>query len=152
MQRAINLLTTGASLDAPYGCSAEQVGQVVFADDAAFVADSVAGLQLMFDVAWAVARASGLTIGVNAKGTKTAWSGGEWRLEGGVHVWHECGADHQIVLPGWPNPILVPYVPLYKHLGTQMEALLRHEITRKRVAARCRSLLGLLGRLGVLNV
>ena len=55
------------------------------------------------------------------------------------------------MLPGWPNPILVPYVPLYKHLGTQMEAQLRHEITRKRVAARCRSLLGLLGRLGVLN-
>ena len=121
--------------------------------DGAMEADSHAGLQLMFDVAWLVARLMGLTIGVNAKGTKTAWTGGEWqRTADGRKEWRACGAEREIWLPGGPEgPIQVPYVTSYKHLGTLMGATVDHSAVRKRVATRCRSLLGMLARLGVLS-
>ena len=39
----------------------------------------------------------------------------------------------------------------YKHLGTRLAVGIDHTLTRRRVAARARSMLGMLGRLGVLN-
>ena len=149
MQDAIEALCDGAKADVPYGCEADAIGDVFFADDGAFEADSVAGLQLMFDVAWTVARIMGLTIGVNEKGTKTAWSGGEWRRSGsGPPAWHPLRGVQQIRLP---DKRVVPFVDSYKHLGTLMEATLNFGATRERVAQRCRSLLGMLARLGVLS-
>ena len=109
----------------------------------------------MFDVAWAVCRAGGLVVGIGKdaegkpKGNKTAWSGGEWRRSGGGEwEWRECGGDRAMRLP---DGRVVPYVPLYKHLGSPLAAQLQHDGVRGRLVKRCRSLLGALGRLGVLD-
>ena len=52
-----------------------EVGQTWFADDGAFCAENMAGLQLWFDVVWVVTRLAGLDLIVKPDGSKTAWSG-----------------------------------------------------------------------------
>ena len=150
LQRAVDALCIGARGAAAHEDAHTQMPMVFFADDGAFCTESLADLQTIFDVAWTVARAEGLVIGIHANGKKTAWSGGEWRRDReGEWRWHECDDACTIRLPDG-REVPRPAEP-YKHLGTRLEVGIDHSLTRRRVAARARSLLGMLGRLGVLN-
>ena len=53
----------------------KEVRDTWFADDEAFLAETVAGLQLFFDVEWVVTRIAGLDLITKPDGSKTAWSG-----------------------------------------------------------------------------
>ena len=104
IQRAVGRLCEGFEYEGQ-----GEVGQTWFADDGAFYAENMAGLQLWFDVVWVVTRLAGLDLIVKPDGSKTAWSGTVY--VGGV--WQP--------ITGWdvmlPNKQIVPQVNKYKHLG-----------------------------------
>ena len=131
-QRATELLVQGFGFVEPGGLTGAGVASVYFADDGAYLASSFEMLQLMFDVSAAVARVTGLDIGIKSDGSKTAWSGTEWRPDGSCHT---CDDGRTIRLQDTRE---VPRVEWYKHLGTQVEARQQHELPRKRCERRCR--------------
>ena len=114
IQRAVGRLSIGYEF-----AGMGEVGDTWFADDGAFLAESIAGLQLFFDVAWVVTRIAGLDLITKPDGSKTAWSGvvklgpiwtpleGKWTIKlpdgkvvpwvGGVgaanHVCQRCAQD-----------------------------------------------------------
>ena len=89
-----------------------------YCDDGAFLASSIADLQMMFDTSWLVCRVLGLSMGVKASGTKTAWSGTYWdgRTEKEITGWEFKLPDQRVI----------PQVRSYR----------RHR--DKRLEARCR--------------
>ena len=87
MQRSITQLCYGYKFTGAAGGT----GQLFYADDGCWLASSMADLQLMFDTAWMVTRALGLSITVNANGKKTAWEGTYW--EGGVEKRRRATSD-----------------------------------------------------------
>ena len=70
LQRAVDALCIGARGAAAHESACTQMPMVFFADDGAFCAESLSDLQTVFDVAWTVARAEGLTIGIHKNGKK----------------------------------------------------------------------------------
>ena len=135
----------GFEFSAPAAAGAQVVPEVFFADDGAFVTGEPRMLQLAFDVVAVMARLEGLEIGIKDDGSKTAWSGLEWR-DGG---WHDCGDGRAYTLL---DGRVVPRNPTYKHLGTMLASMLDHSQVRERVVRRCSGVITALARLGVLNV
>lgn len=105
VQRAVSALCRGYKFEGAAGGTPS----LFFADDGAFQASSLADLQMMFDTCWLVSRVLGLSMGVKASGTKTAWSGTYWKQ----------GVEREI--EGWtirlPDGRTVPQVRSYKYLG-----------------------------------
>ena len=141
VQEAVAGLCTGYRFSA----TKERIPQIWYADDACFMSDDLAGLQLALDTAWVVARVAGLDMQVKEDGSKTAWQGSYWAE----------GVEHQIT--GWrirlPDGREVPQVGGYKHLGTEEKDRWGggQDEARKKAVGKCKQLLGAIGRMGVLK-
>ena len=141
VQEAVTRLCKGFKFAASRG----RIPQIWFCDDAVFMAEDLAGVQLALDTGWMVARIAGLDMQVKSDGSKTAWQGSYW--EGGV--------ERQVT--GWrlrlPDGKEVPQVASYKHLGSPETATWSggQDGARKKVVEKCKQMIGAIGRLGVLR-
>ena len=149
--RAVEWLVAGFQFVSPVGVQRTRTPQGWFADDGAFVVDSLHALQQAFTVASAMARVLGFTVGidVDAKGIptgdKTGWMGSEWRKG----VWTEVSDDVTIRLV---DGRVVPRVQgFYKHLGIRQTPIADWATARQVVSNRCGGIASALSRLGILT-
>ena len=149
--RAVEWLVAGFQFVAPKGVSRTRTPQGWFADDGAFVVDSLRALQQAFLVASAMARVLGFTVGIDAdakgvpNGDKTGWMGSEWR-DG---AWTEMGDDVTIrLIDGRAVPRVKGF---YKHLGIRQTPFADWTTARQVVMNRCGGIASALSRLGVLT-
>jgi hypothetical protein len=148
VQEAIRIMCEGFKFRGAKEC----IPQMWFVDDGAFVADSLATLQLVLDTCWMVTRAAGLKIMI--KGIKkTAWQASYWE------------GDEEKSVEGWqmrlPDGRVVPQVKRekdntrgeYTYLGSEeterwYEA---QEGVKRKVVTFCTKILRMTGRVGVLD-
>ena len=97
MQRTVHKMCKGWTFDQnKTDGTAGTTPELWYADDASFLSDSVAGLQLAFDCCWVVAKICGLRVMVKGK-KKTAYMAVQW--VDGVQRDIEMGDDFGIHLP-----------------------------------------------------
>ena len=141
VQRVVTRTCEGYS----FRTAARATPQLWFADDACFSAQSLAGIQLIFDTVWYASRVLGLTIGVKANGKKTAWSGTYW----------EGGEEREVT--GWtirlPDNREVPQVKSYKYLGGVETSGWkgRYDSTHETIRRKCCQMIRLIGRVPILG-
>ena len=150
-----------------YRFGVEAVPQVFFADDGAFLAEDVAGLQMAFDAVWVAARITGLQIKVKPDGSKTAWMGVYWDGEGkakevsreGVY-WDKKRREERVVegmvgesIMRLPDGRRIPQVSQYKHLGTPMQAMSegRLQPAREKIKSKCKGLISQISKVEALG-
>ena len=142
---------TGAAASAPQG---------VYADDAAYVCQDMASLQLAFDTCWLMAKVCGLSIKIKGK-SKTAYFATYW--EGGIEKDIE-GCEMWLPDDRWvpqilkrpkqpPPPGAGGDVHSYKQLGTELAPgwCGSMEEARSKVVTRCVQVVKLIRRIPVLT-
>ena len=132
------------------------VPSVWYADDAAFLAEDVAGLQMAYDAAWVVARVAGLKIGVKKEGTKSAWMGTYYDAHGIERELdpYTIGVDGKVVpLIQLPDGREIPKVTKYVHLGTPLQSKWegRLQPACDKIVSKCKHWITLIGRIDALG-
>ena len=128
------------------------VPMVFYCDDGAYMAETLAGLQMAFDACWVAARVAGLDVrakpeeAVTRRGTKTAWMG---------CYYDERGREREITgyTMRFPTGEEIPQVSQYTHLGVSIQVgwKARHEEAREHVARRCTQLVKMIGKIDMLG-
>ena len=145
IQHALRKLCPGSKMT----MDGRRIVELWYADDGCICTDDLPSLQLAFECVWLTTKMLGLLWQVKGK-KKTAWSATWWKdgTEVDVTGYEMCMPDGSTV------PQLVGD-DIYKYLGTEMNTGWRHgnahKPARAKVVARCRQLIGLLGRVPCLT-
>ena len=129
------------------------IPEMWYCDDGAFVTKDLATLQMVMDTCWMVTRAAGLKIMI--KGTKkTAWQATYWAgsVEKEVDGWVLRLPDGRVI-PQVRESAGKAAERTYKYLGVDEKAKWQDAQgpVRRRVVQFCRNLMGMVGRVGILN-